>query len=296
MGLLNLIKTILTHPLNRGQQFQALLRYVQWQIGSRLVPGDILYRWVNNTLVIVRPGEHGFTQNIYWGLQEFEDMAYVLHVVNSEDIFVDIGANIGPYTILACAAKRARGYCFEPVPSTFERLLNNLRINDLLDSVQAYNMGLGNKDGELLFTLGLNTSNHVLAPNEKGQDTLRVKVRPLDMVITDTFPTIIKVDVEGYEMSILQGMPHILENPALHSMIVELNGHGERYGFSDNDIIQKMSDFGFYPYTYKPFDRQVVSIYEQSTSTDNVIFIRNMELVQQRLHNEPPIIVLGAEI
>ncbi len=296
MGLLNLIKAILTHPLNRGRQAQAILRYVQWQIGSRLVPGDVLYRWVNDTLVIVRPGEHGFTQNIYWGLQEFEDMAYVLHVVNSEDIFVDIGANIGPYTILACAAKKARGYCFEPVPSTFARLLNNLRINGLLDSVQAYNMGLGEKDGEALFTFSLNTSNHVLMSNEQGQDAFLVKMKPLDTVITDAFPTIIKIDVEGYEMFILQGMPYILENSALHSVIIELNGHGERYGFSDNEIIQKMSDFGFSPYTYKPFDRQVVPIYEHSGSTDNVIFIRNMELVQQRLHSEPPFRVLGLEI
>lgn len=101
MSLLNTLKFIANHPLNRKQRLHALLGFLKWQIGSRLVPGQVVYNWVNGARIIVRPGEHSLTQNIYCGLMEFSDMAYVLHVLKPEDLFVDIGANVGSYTILA---------------------------------------------------------------------------------------------------------------------------------------------------------------------------------------------------
>lgn len=122
MSLYDTLKVIANHPLNKGRKIRSLIGFVKWQIGSRLVPGQIVYNWVNGTKVIVGPGETGFTGNIYCGLHEFPDMAYVLHVLASEDLFVDIGANVGSYTLLACGAKAAKGYCFEPVPATYQRL------------------------------------------------------------------------------------------------------------------------------------------------------------------------------
>lgn len=50
----------------------------------------------------------GATGNIYVGLHEFEDMAFLLHVLRRTDLFVDVGANIGSYTILAGGAAGAK--------------------------------------------------------------------------------------------------------------------------------------------------------------------------------------------
>jgi len=61
MSLLSTLRFIVRHPLNRGRPFAALLRFAKWQIGSRLVPGAVLFRWVGGALVVVRPGETGFT-------------------------------------------------------------------------------------------------------------------------------------------------------------------------------------------------------------------------------------------
>jgi hypothetical protein len=125
MNVLNNIQFI-RHPLNREHKLQAIIKFLRWQIGSRIAPGAIVYQWVNGSKFIVRPGETGLTGNVYCGLHEFADMAYVLHVLEPDDLFIDIGANVGSYTILACAAKQARGYCFEPIPSTFEKLMENI--------------------------------------------------------------------------------------------------------------------------------------------------------------------------
>jgi hypothetical protein len=66
---------------------------MKWQIGSRLVPGEVIYQWVNNSKIVACTEEEGVTGNIYCDLHKFPDMAFLLHVLREEDLFVDIGAN-----------------------------------------------------------------------------------------------------------------------------------------------------------------------------------------------------------
>jgi predicted RNA methylase len=70
----------------------------------------------------------GATQKIYCSLQEFEDMALLLHVLRPGDLFVDVGANVGSYTILAAGVCGANVISIEPVPSTFTHLADNIHL------------------------------------------------------------------------------------------------------------------------------------------------------------------------
>jgi FkbM family methyltransferase len=291
-----ILKFIIEHPLNKGRITKALLNYVKWQIGSRLVPGEVIYPWVNGTRFIVRPGERGLTLNIYCGLHEFYDMAYVLHVVNSEDFFIDVGANVGSYTLLACGVKGANGYCFEPIPSTFQRLINNLKINDLLQKVNAYNIGLADKEGELVFTSGLDTMNHAISEGESAEYGIKVKVLPLDMVLEDVSPSVIKIDVEGLETLVIEGMVRTLNNPSLHSVIVELNGSNKRYGFDDECIIEKMKGFGFKMYAYNPYWRVLTPLSTKNRLSNNTLFLRYEDFIYNRLSCAPRVRIGTQEI
>jgi len=87
-NLTNTLKFIANHPVNKGDKIGAIIRFVKWQIGSRLVPGPVVYSWVNGVRMIIRTGETGLTGSIYCGLHEFEDMSYVLHILDSEDLFL----------------------------------------------------------------------------------------------------------------------------------------------------------------------------------------------------------------
>jgi len=294
--IFRILNFIFKHPLNKNQKIKALIRFLKWQIGSRLVPGEVIYHWINDSRFIVRPGETGLTQNIYCGLQEFHEMAYVLHVLNSEDLFIDIGANVGAYTILACAVKGARGYSFEPIPSTFNGLVNNIKINDLQNRVTAYNIGLADKESEILFTAGLNSKNHMVADNEIATDVIKVKIRPLDSVLAGEFPTLIKIDVEGLETLVINGMQYTLENRSLHSVVMELNGSGVRYGFNDAPIIQKMLDYGFRMYSYEPFSRTLKQTSQINSHSGNVIFMRNENFVNQRVISAPRVKIGSYEV
>jgi FkbM family methyltransferase len=207
MSIFSTVKFIATHPLNNGQQVAALTKFFKWQVVSRLFPNPIVYRWVDGSKIIIHPGDTGLTGNLYCGLHEFTDMAYLLHVTTAEDLFIDIGANVGSYTILACAVRGARGYCFEPVPSTYERLMDNIRINNLSERVVALNLGLADREGELIFTADKNCMNHVIISdsNDTTTNTVKVNVLPLDKILQNESPSIVKIDVEGFEKLVLEG-------------------------------------------------------------------------------------------
>lgn len=287
MSILRTLQFIIKHPLNKQNKIQALIKFLKWQAGSRLLSYPIVYSWIDGTRVIVRHGDTGFTGNIYCGLHECPEMAFALHILRPDDLFVDVGSNIGSYSILACGARKARGYCFEPVPETYRRLLDNIHINNLEGRVKAFNLGVSDKDDELFFTSGEDTINHVVASSEACESSIRVKVGTLDSILGDECPFLIKIDVEGFETRVIDGASSTLNNPALTSVIMELNGSGSRYGYDENAILKKMKDYGFKTYSYDPFTRTLKSLAGSIITTENSLFIRDEELVQDRIASAP---------
>lgn len=104
----------LNHPLGKLDRKDTLLRMFRWQIGSRLLGQPCAMPFVNGIRLLVRKGMRGATGNIYVGLMEFEDMAFVLHFLRNDDVFIDVGANVGVYSILA-ASRGADVVAMEPV-------------------------------------------------------------------------------------------------------------------------------------------------------------------------------------
>jgi len=150
------------------------------------------------------------------------------------------------------------------VPSTYERLLGNLAINNLQTKVKALNIGVGESEHELLFTSGEDCTNHVVAQSEKTERTIAVPIRTLDSVVAGESPTVMKMDIEGFETPALKGATAVLGNPSLHSVLMELNGSGLRYGYQDDWIVSHMQGFGFSTFEYEPFTRELVPVATRS--------------------------------
>jgi len=103
------------------------------------------------------------------------------------------------------------------------------------------NCALGNEGGEIYFTSGLDTMNHVVSEAEfQGENTCSVVVRKLDDILDGCTPRLIKIDVEGYETPVIEGAMQTLKNHRQEAIIMELNGCGGRYGFDDDELHQKM--------------------------------------------------------
>ena len=289
------MRFILNHPLNRDARFAAIFRWLRWQLGSRIIPCEVVWPFVNNACLIVRRGMTGATGNVYAGLHEFEDMAFLLHYLRKDDLFIDVGANVGSYTVLAGGVIGAACLSIEPLPQAFAALRRNIAINNMGDRVQALNLGLARRPGVLHFTSQLDTVNHVLGDGETLSSAIKIPVRTLDDVVGVAVPALIKMDVEGYETEVLAGAEKTLSDPALRALILELNGSGSRYGFDEDAIRQQLLDLGFSACSYDPFRRTLVPRNE-TTEGGNTLFVRDRDHIETRLHTAPTFCVLGREL
>jgi FkbM family methyltransferase len=283
------ISFILRHPLNRSRPLAALSRYAGWQIGSRLARRPIVVPFAGRSKLIARAGMAGATGNIYCGLHEFEEMGFVAHLLRPGDLFADVGANIGSYTVLAAEAG-ADCIAFEPVSAAYATLSDNISINGLAGRVTAIRAGVGRKAGTLSFVTGEDTTNRVATGRENGV-TAEVQVVTLDEALPRT-PVAIKVDVEGFESEVVAGAARTLGDQALLAVVMELNGSGERYGFSDADIRDRMAELDFQPCDYDPLSRNL-SPRSSAPATQNTIFVRKLDEVRTRLMTAPLLNING---
>jgi FkbM family methyltransferase len=261
----------------------SILRFFKWQINTRLNPYPVIYPFTEKSKLIIQKGMTGATGNLYCGLHEYCDMSFLLHFLRKEDTFADIGANIGSYTILASAHVGAKTFSFEPVPSTFSHLMDNIVINRLKNNVVALNIALGSSKGTIAFTSSLDTTNHVA--NENEDDIISVPVETLDDVLENQqCPSLLKIDVEGFETEVFIGGGKTLKNKKLKAIIVELNGSGSRYGYDDKDIHNTLLGVGFLPYKYDPKTRILTEI-PYFESTGNTIYLRDKQFVINRITN-----------
>jgi len=296
MSVRQVLHFITNHPLNRNQQLRALLRFAGWQIRSRLQPGPVISDWIGGVRFYVQRHEYALTGNIYTGLYEFHEMAFLLHILRPDDLYIDVGANVGSYTLLACGVSGARGVAFEPIPATFERMLANIQLNGLQEKVDCHNLGVGREEGVLLFTSDQNTTNHALAAGETSDGAAEVRVVNLDSILQGMDPFLLKIDVEGFETPVLEGGLKVLANPALKAVIMELNGSGDRYGFDEESILAKMLALGFQTYGYDPFSRRLIPLEGKNADAGNTLFIRDKKLVAERLRTAAPIAVHGRQL
>lgn len=305
VGAANSVRFILRHPLNKGRSLRTLVRYAAWQVGSRLVPGPIQVPFVDDACLVVGPGMTGATGNVYTGLHEFEDMAFLLHYLRREDLFVDIGANVGSYTVLASSVAGARSVAFEPLPEAFAGLRSNIEANGIDARVEARNEGLGSARGSIEFTADRDTQNRALSedehsgggPNGVGA-TRTVPVTTLDSALAGRPAAMIKIDVEGYEPEVLAGAQATLEEPALNALILERNGAGSRYGFDELATHRDLLERGFRTYRYLPFERRLEALgaQDEGGTGGNTLYLRDVGFVRERLASAPQFSVCGRRL
>lgn len=281
--IFDLLKFVWSHPLNKKSRVASLWRIISLQIASRLINNSIMLPFVNGSYLLTNHGMTGATGDWYCGLREYEDMSFILHVLKSGDLFIDVGANIGSYSILAGTCKNVEIIAFEPAPKTFFWLQKNIKINALENKVTAMNYGLAEKKKKIKFSANLDILNHALTDDEKNLPFLEIDVLKLDDVLKDKCPTVIKLDAEGYETNILKGATNILNNPSLIAIIVELNGSGERYGIKDTEIHELLKNKGFNSYQYNPSKYELKSLEDKFNEISNTLYLRKLDEINNRI-------------
>lgn len=273
------LQFLLKHPLLQGRPLYALCRFFVWQLRSRIWRRPTVFSWIGPSKLWLRSGWGGLTGNYYAGLYDFEDMGFLLHFLRPGDLFVDVGANMGSYMVLASAVCGARSVAFEPVPISFERLLANRDLNGLGTLSDCRQRAVGASAGTAAMTSSLDAMNHVVGGETPG---ITVQVVTLDEDLPET-PSLMKIDVEGFESEVLRGARRHLSDPRLQAIIIELNGVGRRYGKSDADIHAYLVAAGFGAYRYSPRSRALTAL--DAPGDANTLYCRDRTFVEGRLRS-----------
>ncbi len=221
-------------------------------------------------------------------------MAFLLHGLKKDDLFVDVGANIGAYTILASTVVGAGCVAMEPIPDTYRRLVDNVNLNGAYQLVDCLNIGAGKEGGVLTFTADRDTLNHVLHTGERALETVDVPVKPLDEIIPSADQStkiFIKIDVEGYTADVLAGASRTLADAAVVATIIEHSHMVEHYGSSIASIHAHMLGHDFIPCTYDPIVRKVIALEGVNPRGMDTIYVRDIQEMTDRIHCAPRFLV-----
>ena len=273
---LSTLSYIVGHPLASRRPAHAVARYFWWQASSRR-RAEIEWEWMAGAKLVARRGMTGATGNIYCGLHEFYEMGFLLHLLRADDLFVDVGANVGSYTVLAAAVCGARAIAVEPDPGSLTALKRNLRANAIEARVECVEAAAGASVGVVRFTSGRDTMNHVAAAVDGP--AREVALTTLDALVAGRRPALIKIDVEGYEAEVLAGASATLASEDLLAVMTES---------ASKDVHARLESAGFQRRRYDPFARAWRAAEgKASPYALNSLFVRDADAVMARLCAAP---------
>lgn len=191
---------------------------------------------------------------------EPETVKWIKDNIKKDDVFYDIGANVGAFSFVAWAVshKKCRIYAFEPSFSTFDALCRNILLNNAQNEIIPFNAALGQKTeitdfyytsivpGKCQHAIGSPKNSNL--GNFTPQAKLAVPCYRLDDFIKTLqipCPNYLKIDVDGLELEILKGAAESLKDPALKSILVEVNSNEsmidgllKKYGFEAAEFVR----------------------------------------------------------
>ncbi|HWH13666.1 MAG TPA: FkbM family methyltransferase [Miltoncostaeaceae bacterium] len=191
-------------------------------------------------------------RRIYYRAHEVPEARWVRRLLRPGDLVVDVGANVGFFTLLAAAAVGPGGrvHALEPIPANAEVLERNLALNGLRN-VAVRRAAAGDHEGEI--RLGLDHPD----PGERGvsghyteggaREAIAVPVVTLDALLAGGPPArLVKIDVEGAEPRVLAGMARTLGDRPPDALLLEVNPAAlARQGFSVPDMLDPLTEAGY---------------------------------------------------
>jgi FkbM family methyltransferase len=170
------------------------------------------------------------------GSKEPGTVSWLHKTLRADDVFYDIGANVGIYSVFAAARiSRGRVYSFEPHAGNFEVLLRSICLNNMADRIAPLSVALDAQSGCIDFAYhelraGSTGSQLATSPLAVAQDHAAVvelkSTQAIDSMLAagQIEPaTVIKIDVDGAELNILRGMERLLAARSVRSLQVEID-------------------------------------------------------------------------
>lgn len=197
-------------------------------------------------------------QNCLWRVSSFEtkepETVKWIASFSEDDVFVDIGANMGLYSIFAAVYAKARVFAFEPESQNYALLNQNIDANKMGARVTAWCCALSDAnriDHLYLSRFSAADSMHQfgaevddkLAPRKAAYAQGSFSYELDDLIARGAVPVPdhIKIDVDGFEHLVIAGAKATVNNPAVQSVLIEINPHLDEH----KKLIDYMTSMGF---------------------------------------------------
>lgn len=245
-----------------------LWRLWAWQLWRRTVRRTVVIRCAEGSLLVSPSWSRATAVIAGTGLTERDDALFTIDLLRAGDLLVDVGANVGFYTMIA-ARRGARVEAFEPTPEACAAVERGIELNAVAALVSVHRAACGSEVGTARFTTGLDISNHLVAPGEPG---IEVPVTTLDEQLAGLAPsmTIFKVDAEGHDLDVLRGGMSTVER-LLPVILVEIWTGG-------TGPAGLLEPFGYRPYAYEPATRALSEIRAGDRRAGNMLLIADAQL------------------
>ena len=290
--LVNIKTKLKSHLLTKAHPYKALLRYIKWQCYYRFISEKRIINWVTPLKIQLKKDAPSINAQYYFGLADFSEMSFTIHFLREQDLFIDIGAYQGVYSLLAAGISKAEVIAFEPEQKAFSQLKYHIELNQLKNNIDCRQTALGEQIKKTTITTNYSQQNYI-EPN--SHNSVNILMSTLNEEIPEIeVACLIKIDAEGYELKILEGGKNILQNKNLKAIIIEMMNLGIRYGSNDQQVHELLINSGFHLYQYDPYKRELLPL--NQLINGNGIYIKDIEFVKQRVKHAKPFKVLGKNI
>ena len=238
--------------------------------------------------------DSSLSESLYCYDFEQEEIAFLNKFLTKGDIFFDIGANVGLFTVHASKIVGANGkiFAFEPAKITHERLVENVKLNNR-ENVVTNKIAISDFTGEQEFFVsaeGYDAFNSIVKPakGEKYNNEM-VKVVTIDDYVSSQNLVgkikYMKIDVEGWEVPLFNGGKKIfsaLNAPTLMVEFTEQNAISA--GHTCNELFHQLVAYGYKLFTYNMSKNELIEEKLRDNYYDyiNVIAVKNPEILKEK--------------
>lgn len=170
-------------------------------------------------LIIDPVNDHGVELSLYeTGTYEKGILDYIRKHFKQDGVFVDVGANIGLMSLFVSRFfPNATIHAFEAHPETVEILQKNLALNAFSGNISVHPYALGAVPSKVVISADTDANRGGASIVRQGTNAHEVDCFPLDEVLKETRIDLLKIDVEGYELPVLEGAKQLIDafHPAL---------------------------------------------------------------------------------
>jgi FkbM family methyltransferase len=286
---LEVMRFVWTHPANRHRRMRAVARACYWQLSKRLTGNPWTIRCYDVMQMRCYPNSNGAGLMIYTnGMIDYDDVQFTQAYLRPGDAFLDVGANIGVFTLLAAACVGKQGFvrAYEPGRSAFEHLLENVQLNQL-NQVELHCVALAEQPGQVSFLQTRDLTNRIVLSGEADDNGAEsTTCITLDMAVADRRFEMGKMDVEGAEPLIFRRSQGALSEGNPPVWVLELKDRLLiKYGSSAEQFARFLQDYDYQLGSYDADRGQLDFLARPWQGRDNVIAVHASarDEVQRRL-------------